>query len=92
MAKFEMHEKVKDVVSGAVGIVVGRTEWDNGCIRYIVQQPIGKDGKVPDTIHSDEQNLVSMDKTKARKPAGRTGGPPRVWRSEGVTTRPTWPP
>lgn len=58
------------VVSGLV------TVWDNGCIRYIVQQPVGKDGKVPDTIGIDEQNLVLVKAAGCVGGAERKGGPP----------------
>jgi len=75
MSKFAMHEKVKDIITGFVGMIVGRTEWDNGCIRYTVQSPkLDKDGKPLDSQTFDEQNLVSVDSSKVVR-RSISGGP-----------------
>ena len=76
MAKFQMHEKVKDVITGFSGLVTGRTEWDNGCVRYAVQPPkTSKDGKPMAAEWFDEQNLLSLAAAPSR-PTKSAGGPP----------------
>ncbi len=67
-------DKVKDSVTGFVGIVTARTEWLNGCIRLAVQGPL-KDGKVPDTEHFDETQLVLVKSKVVPSLVSRTGGP-----------------
>jgi hypothetical protein len=70
---FNFGDKVKDIVSGFEGIVVGKTEWMNGCIRYSLQGPV-KDGKIPEMEWVDEQQLTLC---KGAVPASRKlkGGP-----------------
>ena len=52
-------DKVKDRISGVVGIVVARTEWLYGCVRCTVQ-PQAKDGKPVDPATIDEPQLVVL--------------------------------
>lgn len=74
--QFALGDIVKDSVTGYKGTVVGRTEWLNGCVRYAVQGPMNKDGKVDDGISIDEQQLVLVKKATPKKPAkAPTGGP-----------------
>ncbi len=77
--KFDLGDKVKDRVTGFTGIVMARTEWFNGCVRYQLQRDkIGKDGKLPDTEPFDEQQLDLLVHSKikpARETEARTGGP-----------------
>ena len=86
----ELGDKVRDRISGAVGITVYRTEWANGCIRWGIQPPVDKDGKVPDMVSVDEQDVEVVQKQVAppvrvqpapvaqaqeeRKPLRRVGG------------------
>lgn len=55
----QLGRKVKDVVTGVTGVVVARTEWLYGCVR-ITFQPQLKEGKMPDTITLDEQQLEDL--------------------------------
>lgn len=74
--KFNLRDKVKDTVTGFTGIVSSRTEWMNGCIRYGVQATkLTKEGKVADSEHLDEQQLVLV--MAAAGPKGRPGGGPQ---------------
>ncbi len=76
MRKFAMHETVKDAITGFTGMVIGVTEWDNGCVRYVVQaRSLDKNGKPIDSQTFDEQNLVSVKAAPSRKPSAATGGP-----------------
>lgn len=74
MFKFKLGQKVKDKVTGYQGIITGRTEWLNGCIRYCIQAKKKKDGTIPETEHVDEAQVRLVDQglnTKKKK----TGGP-----------------
>lgn len=63
------------MVTGFVGIAIGRTEWLNGCARITVQPEKLKDGKPLETGCFDEPQLVLVK--SAQVPLGRrdTGGP-----------------
>lgn len=53
---FNLGDRVKDVVSGYEGVVVGRFEYWTGCNHYGVEAPATGNGKCPyETI--DEQRL-----------------------------------
>lgn len=54
-------DRVKDAVSGFVGIVTGRYEYLNGCVRIGVSPPADKDGKVPDTMIFDDHQLEVVE-------------------------------
>lgn len=58
--KFAMHETVEDIVTGFTGLVIGVTEWDNGCVRYIVVSRQLHEGKPIDGQTFDEQNLKKI--------------------------------
>lgn len=77
--KFNLRDKVKDTVTGFVGVIVSRTEWTNGCIRYQVQPPVDKEGKVPDSVNFDENDLllIAAHKPVAAKPLGGPRKDPR---------------
>jgi len=70
-----LSKRVKDKITGFVGIVVSRHEYRNGCIQYGIQGNISKDGIIPDIIHSDEDDLeiigeVIKEKEKKSNPGG----------------------
>ncbi len=66
--------KVKDTVSGLTGIAVCKTEWLNGCIRYGIQPPVDKDGKVPDNYYADSEQIEIIEDGVTIEPK-KTGGP-----------------
>lgn len=71
----ELGTTVKDVITGFEGVVVGRTEWLNGCVRYGVQSRELKDGVPKEAQWLDEEQL-SVVKNRKRLPIGDpTGGP-----------------
>ena len=74
--KFENGQKVKDMVSGCVGIINASSIWLNGCIQYSVQPEIKK-GEMPDSWWFDEKQIELIDEgiNKKVKPSN-TGGPP----------------
>ena len=53
--------KVRDVVSGAEGVLMCRCEWLNGCVRSSFQPVRDKDGKVPEMITVDDEQLEAID-------------------------------
>jgi hypothetical protein len=86
--KFEVGEKVKDTITGFQGVIVAKTKWLNGCIRYVVQsRKRTSEGKtVEDTI--DEQQLVSLEPAKKKKTSG-PGGARTAPKNMAAPTRPT---
>ena len=67
-------DKVKDKVSGFTGIAVGKTEWLYGCVRFNIQPPIDKDGKLPEMGSFDEPQLEVIGSKKGSKSKKQTGG------------------
>lgn len=68
-------DKIKDNVTGFVGIVTCRLEYLNGCVRICAQGLMDKDGKVPDSYYFDEPQVTLVEaKVVERKNPG-TGGP-----------------
>ncbi len=70
--------KVKDRITGFVGVAVAYDTWINGCERYAVQSECGEDGKIPDLAWIDNGQLEILEPAiKEEKPAERrtTGGP-----------------
>ena len=41
----KLGQKVKDTVTGFVGIATSKIEYLNGCVQYCVKPKVGKDGK-----------------------------------------------
>jgi hypothetical protein len=72
----------KDSITGFQGVVVGRTEWLNGCARIGLQpQSLNKDGKPIEVEWFDETQctLISSKKHQAkRETGGPRPNPPRV--------------
>jgi hypothetical protein len=72
-------------VTGAVGIATARTEYLNGCVRYLVEGEVKKDGKVPEPLYFDEGQLTvidevlvpDFDKSTVMVEEKTPGGPPR---------------
>ncbi len=53
----KLGDKVRDKITGLVGIAVCHSEWLNGCIRIVVQPQELKDGKPVDATCFDEPSL-----------------------------------
>ncbi len=71
-------EKVKDKITGFRGVAIAQCVYLNGCVCYEVQPPCGKDGKMPQAIWIDEQQLEAVGRKPAEKKAirrRRPGGP-----------------
>jgi len=68
MKEIKLGDKVRDKVSGFIGIAVAKTEFLNGCIQWSVMPKAGKDGKMPEEVGIDSQSLeVIIPKVKIKK-------------------------
>lgn len=63
----ELGDKARDTVSGFEGIVVGQTEWLNGCVRYCLQPPV-KDGEFKEQVWVDEEQVVQVEAEAWKSP------------------------
>lgn len=76
--KYESGIEVKDMVTGLSGIINGRMECLNGCIRYSVQPKADEKDphKMPDGWWIDEAQIEVISQGLRAKPKkSRTGGP-----------------
>lgn len=71
--KIQLGSKVKDKITGFVGIAVARTEFLNGCVQYLVQPKIKKNNEIPEDKGIDEQSLEVI-KSKIKKKKKRENG------------------
>ena len=80
MFKYELGVELKDRLTGYQGIVVGRTEYLNGCHRYSLQsRQLNKDNKPAEWEAFDEMQLdpvggvevIGQQKTGGPQPAPR---------------------
>ena len=74
---FELGDTVRDPTTGLEGQVIAMTQWLTGCPRAVVQQRIGADGKVPDSVSVDVLILEMVTAGPRRAPAEVTKGGPR---------------
>lgn len=89
MNKFQLGDRVKDLVSGFEGICTGRLEYLNGCVQYqVTPKRDTKTGKMIDGYYIDDFQLklvkagavpayqdAPAEKATPDTSAGRTGGP-----------------
>ena len=79
MVKVELGDRVKDIISGQEGIVIGVTDYIYGCRRVGVSPEETKDGVPVENFWTDEPQLEVLQKkvVVAGKPKKkkRTGGP-----------------
>jgi hypothetical protein len=73
--KFNLGDKVKDKITGMIGIVVCQSRWLNGCRRYAVQPEKLKDGIPAENQHLDEQQLECVKAGALKVTPQETGGP-----------------
>jgi len=72
--KFELGQKVRDRISGFEGIITCIAEYYNGCVRYIIQPKIEKNGKFCDSETIDQEQLELLTKKKIEVPTRNHGG------------------
>jgi len=67
--------KAKDKVTGFKGIIMARTVFLNGCVKYTLQPELNKkDGTIPSEAWFDEQQIEIIDEGVAIEQR-KTGGP-----------------
>ena len=72
--EIKLGDEVKCKITGYKGIAIARVEFINGCTQYDVQQKVGKDGKMPESISIDSQSLEVVTKKKKAIVKKETGG------------------
>lgn len=77
MTEIKLGDKVKDKITGFVGIAVARTEYINGCVQYSVIQKVGKDNKMMEDISIDQETLEVIKPKKKKIKKSPTGGATR---------------
>jgi hypothetical protein len=76
MFQHQLGDKVKDLVTAFEGIIIARSEYLNGCIRYGVQcAKLTKEGKPQETEWFDEKQLTFVKAKAVDVEVKRTGGP-----------------
>lgn len=72
--EIKLGHKVKDIVSGFVGIAITRLEYLNGCVRYTVQAKQNENNEVPN-MDIDVEQLKKVDNgIFKKKKVTKTGG------------------
>lgn len=66
---------VRDTITGFEGTAIARTEWLNGCVRFIVQSPTLHEGKPIEAQHFDEEQLELVEEKGIAMLARATGAP-----------------
>lgn len=64
--KYDMGDKLKDIVTGTEGIVMGITKYSTGCIHYGILADKLVSGKLPDWEWLDETRM-KLTKKRAVK-------------------------
>lgn len=64
MSKVELGDKVRDIVSGIVGIAVSEIRYLSGCHQYGVQSKY-ESGKMPSAEYIDAGQLIVVKKQAA---------------------------
>ena len=74
--EIKLGDKVKDPISGLIGIAVGRTVWLHGCARITVQpEGFDKSKKPWESISIDEPQLIIVKPKRIKEGKHKTGGP-----------------
>ncbi|HEC40028.1 hypothetical protein LCGC14_0509660 [marine sediment metagenome] len=79
--QIKLGEKVRDKITGFVGIATAKTEFLNGCIQYDVIPKADKNNKILESVAVDEQSLevITPKKKKViKKVKERNGGAMRI--------------
>ncbi len=74
----ELGQRVRCKVTGFKGVATARVEYLNGCIQYHIRPKVRKDGKWPDGVYVDEEQVETVTgavKVKRRKTGGEENLP-----------------
>ena len=71
----EFKDKVKDELTGFVGIVIGKCEYVTGCEQFLVQPACTAKDKTtkPTAVWFDEDRLTVTKKAKKKKAPSKLG-------------------
>jgi len=76
--EIKLGDKVRDKITGFIGIAVARTKFLNGCIQYnVIPKCVTKD-KLPEEMGIDIDNLEVITKKKKPTKKKSTGGANRI--------------
>ena len=73
--RITLGQQVKDSITGYSGTVVGWTLFLYGCERVGIQGPLDKDGKVPDIVWFDEEQVIALPIKRIAKKRGKGSTP-----------------
>jgi len=83
--EIKLGSKVKDKITGLVGIAMARTTWLHGCVRISIQPQELKDGKPIELYTIDEPQCEVIEEEKAKSPEPKHGTRPDVTRRVDVS-------
>lgn len=75
MDEIRIGDRVKDSITSFTGIVTARTEWLNGCVRYLIQSEKLKDGKPIEPEWFDREQVILVKAVASKKSKTKPGGP-----------------
>lgn len=68
-------DKVRDLVTGFEGIVVGKTEWINNCVTVGVKPRVKDDGTIIEAHWFDVPQLELIERNVVARTSQNVGGP-----------------
>jgi hypothetical protein len=74
-------QKVRCTVTGFEGIATAECKYLNGCLQYCVKPKMGADGKMPDGVWLDVQQLEVVEdgvRIKSRDGGGEMSDKPKT--------------
>ena len=74
----KLGDKCRDTVSGFAGVAIAEHKYITGCVRFSLQPPVDKDGKLPDTQSFDSPMLEKVEEevvSEATEKEREKGGP-----------------
>jgi len=77
---FNLGDIVKDQITGFQGAIISRSDWYNGCVRYLVQPQELKDQRPVEPDWIDEPQLELLESTN--KPEARRAGGPQKYEAK----------
>jgi len=75
MSEIKLGDKVKDKITGFIGIAVCRSEFLNGCVQWSIAPKVSKDNKILEEIGIDEQSLEVINPKRKLIKKQENGGP-----------------
>jgi len=72
----KLGDRVKDSINGFKGIVTGKAEYLNGCVSFLVEGEVDKDGKTVNHWFDEQRLRVEAAGAFKAEPATATAGGP----------------